>query len=214
MRRMGAGWLFFLLLGWSAVLWGQAGQTTLPAPPELPPGMMPPPEGPPPPGPPPEMMPPPAGPTVEAPLETPTSVPAAPTAEQPTAPEDELVYLNVQDQDIKEVIKQISKATKRNFIIDDKVRGKVTIISEKMMTREEAYQAFLSALQVAGFTVVEGPGKILKIVSTRDAITFPIPTHVDTTPYTDSYVTRLIKMENISARDIADAISRRVFKNV
>ncbi len=126
---------------------------------------------------------------------------------------EELVYLNVQDQDIKDVIKQISKATGKNFIIDAKVRGKVTIMSEKMMTKEEAYQAFLSALEVAGFTVVTGPGGIIKIVALKDAISSPIPIHVDSTPYTDSYVTRLISLDNISATDMANAIKGLVSKS-
>ena len=126
--------------------------------------------------------------------------------------EEEKVYLNVQDQDIKEVIKQISKATSRNFIIDDKVRGKVTIISERMVTKDEAYQMFLSALQVAGFTTVQGPAGIIKIVPLRDASKYPIPTHVDTLPYTDSFVTRLIRLENISASDMADAIKNLISK--
>ncbi|MFH1653446.1 MAG: secretin N-terminal domain-containing protein, partial [Pseudomonadota bacterium] len=119
---------------------------------------------------------------------------------------EEMVYLNVTDQDITDVIHQISKATGKNFIIDDKIRGKVTIISERMMTKEEAYQAFLSALEVAGYTIVTGPGGIIKIVSTREAVSKPIPTHVDSTPYTDSFVTRLIKLENISALDMSQAI--------
>ena len=126
---------------------------------------------------------------------------------------DERVYLNVQDQDIKDVIKQISKATGKNFIIDAKVRGKVTIISEKMMSQEEAYQAFLSALEVAGFTVVTGPGGIIKIVALKEALSSPIPIHVDSTPYTDSFVTRLISLNNISANDMANAIKGLVSKS-
>lgn len=126
---------------------------------------------------------------------------------------EELVYLNVQGQDISDVIRQISKATGKNFIIDDKIKGKVTILSEKKMTKEEAYQAFLSALEVAGFTTVIGPGGIIKIVSTKDAASSPIPTHVDSTPYTDSYVTRLISLKNISALDMSSAIKGLVSKN-
>lgn len=145
-----------------------------------------------------------------------TSSPGA-AKEVPVAKEEEkgeeLVYLNVQDQDITEIIKQISKATGKNFIIDAKVRGKVTIMSEKMMTKEEAYQAFLSALEVAGFTVVTGPGGIIKIVALKDAISSPIPIHVDSTPYTDSYVTRLISLDNISAADMANAIKGLVSKS-
>lgn len=142
------------------------------------------------------------------PLVPPTTEPAKPGGQ-----EEEKVFLNVVDQDIKEVIKQISKATRRNFILDDKVRGKITIISNEMITRSQAYQAFLSALQVAGFTVVEGPAGILKVVPLRDAVKYPIPTHVDTTPYTDRYITRLIRLENISARDMAEAIKGLISKD-
>ena len=123
-----------------------------------------------------------------------------------------MVYLNVQDQDITNVIKQISKATGKNFIIDDKVKGKVTILSEKMMTKEEAYQAFLSALEVAGFTVVTGPAGLIKIIALKDALGSPIPIHVDTTPYTDSFITRLIKLQNISSVDMSNAIKGLISK--
>ncbi|MBI4124949.1 MAG: type II secretion system secretin GspD, partial [Deltaproteobacteria bacterium] len=145
------------------------------------------------------------------------------TEEQPPAPvetkpeekatEEEKVYLNVQDQDIKEIVKQISKATGRNFIIDAKVSGKITILSNRMMTKNEAYQAFLSSLEVAGFTLVEGPGGILKIIPLRDAKNYPIPTHVDTTPLSDQYITRLIKLENISASEMAEAIKGLISRN-
>lgn len=128
-------------------------------------------------------------------------------------PQEELVYLNVQDAEIRDVVKQISRATQRNFIIDDKVRGKVTILSEKPMTRDEAYQTFLSALEVAGFTVVAGPSGVYKIVALRDAVREPIPTHVDTTPITSSYITRLISLTNISALEMANAIKGLVSKD-
>jgi general secretion pathway protein D len=145
-----------------------------------------------------------------APSAAPAQGGAAPAAagEQPAVPPagEELVYLNVQEGDIKDVIKQISKATGRNFIIDDKVKGKVTIISERPMTREEAYQTFLSALEVAGFTIVKGPAGVIKVISLKDAIQEPIPTHVDTTPVTDMFITRLIPLQNISAVEISNAI--------
>lgn len=133
--------------------------------------------------------------------------------EEEAAAEEEMVYLNVQEQDIKDVIKQISKATGRNFIIDAKVSGKISILSNKMMTKEEAYQAFLSALAVTEFTTVTGPGGVVKIVPLRDAKSFPIPTHVDSTPFTDSFITRLIKLENINAGDMAEAIKGLISRN-
>jgi general secretion pathway protein D len=125
---------------------------------------------------------------------------------------EEGLYLNAIDTDIREIIKQISKATGKNFLIDDKVRGKVTILSEKKMTTEEAYQAFLSALEVLGFTVVSGPGDLVKIVPLKDAITSPLPIYKDESPFTDSYITRLISFKNVSALDMASAIKPLVSK--
>lgn len=153
-----------------------------------------------------------------------TAVPAVPGAggatpgSETTPPEkepleEELVYLNVQDQDIKDVIKQISKQTGRNFIIDSKVSGKISILSNRMMTREEAYQAFLSALSAVEFTTVTGPGGVIKVVPLRDAKSYPIPTHVDSTPFTDNFITRLIKLENINANDMAEAIKGLISRN-
>lgn len=135
------------------------------------------------------------------------------TVALPAAAGPEMVYLNVQDQEITDVIRQISKATGKNFIIDSKVKGKVTILSEKKMTKEEAYQAFLSALEVAGFTVVTGPAGLIKVVPLQSALSSPIPIHVDSTPYTDSFITRLISLSNISAVEMSNAIKGLISKN-
>lgn len=141
--------------------------------------------------------------------------PAAAAAETPAtnASGEELVRLNVQDADIRDIIKQMSLATGRNFILDDNVKGKITIISPKPVTKDEAYQTFLSALAVVGFTTVKGPAGVLKIVRLKDSITYPIPTHVDSTPYTDSFVTRLIQLSNIGSVDMMNAIKALVSKD-
>lgn len=120
---------------------------------------------------------------------------------------EESVWLNVQDGDIRDIIQQISQATGRSFIIDDRLRGrKVTILSQRQMTKGEAYQAFLSALNVAGYTVVEGPGGILKVVDINEAKKYPIPTHVDTIPITDNFITRLVTLRNVGAVTMMTAI--------
>lgn len=134
-------------------------------------------------------------------------------AEIESSADGETVWLNAQGADIRDVIKQISQATGRNFIIDDKLRGrKITILSHRAMTKGEAYQAFLSALNVAGYTVVEGPGGILKVVDLREAKQYPIPTHVDTTPMTDSFVTRLVTLRNVGAAEMQRAVRDMISK--
>src|SRR5262245_64606773 len=82
---------------------------------------------------------------------------------------DVLVTLDFQDADITEVISTIAKATGKNFLYDDRVRGRVTVISPEPVTADEAYRVFESILAVKGFTTVPSPGGILKILPLRDA---------------------------------------------
>ncbi len=177
------------------------------------------PPGPPPPPAPVQPAPPglPPGSTYEE-LNVPKAVPVKPTTTT-TAPGatpgpagEEGLYLNAVDTDIREIIKQIAKATGKNFLVDQKVRGKVTIISEKRMTIEEAYQAFLSSLEVLGFTVVTAPGDLIKIIPMKDALQNPLPIYKDESPITDAFITRLVQMRNISALDMSNAIKSLVTK--
>ena len=159
---------------------------------------------------------PPSGPAESpAPTPSPAPSPAAPVFPQagtPAAGNDEGLYLNAVDTEIREIIKQIAKVTGKNFLIDPKIRGKVTIISEKKMTTEEAYQAFLSALEVLGFTVVTAPGDLIKIIAMKDALQNPLPIYRDESPRTDAFITRLVQMRNISALDMSNAIKGLVSK--
>ncbi len=141
-----------------------------------------------------------------------TGLPTGSTGAPAISVSDDGLYLNAVDTEIREIIKQISKATGKNFLIDDKVRGKVTILSEKKMTTDEAYQAFLSALEVLGFTVVTGPGDLIKIIPLKDAMVNPLPIYKDDSPFTDSFITRLIPLKNVSALDIASAVKPLISK--
>jgi len=164
---------------------------------------------------------PPSAPGYDA-LKVPKAVPVKPTTPTPPAdsPADttatpsgeEGLYLNAVDTDIREIIKQIAKVTGKNFLVDQKIRGKVTIISEKKMTVEEAYQAFLSALEVLGYTVVQAPGNLIKIIPMKSALQAPLPIYKEDSPYTDAFITRIIQMENISALDMSNAIKSLVSK--
>ena len=87
-----------------------------------------------------------------------------------------LITLNFQDVDIAVLVKFISEMTGKNFIVDDKVRGKVTIISPTKMSVDDAYLAFQSALVVEGFTTVPA-GAVIKIVPTKEAKSSSIRTH-------------------------------------
>jgi general secretion pathway protein D len=112
--------------------------------------------------------------------------------------QDERITLNLKDADLAAVITTVSELTGRNFIVDPRVKGRVTVVSSRPLTAEEVYQVFLSVLNVHGFAVVPGEAasKIVPIVNAKqDAI----PTVSAKAPGTgDQYVTRVIQVDNVA----------------
>jgi len=98
------------------------------------------------------------------------------------------VALNFQDVDLPVLARFVSEVTGRNFILDDRVRGNVTIISPTRITPEEAYLVFQSVLQVKGFTTVPS-GNFVKIVPVSEGRESAIPTDGRTG---DESVTRIL----------------------
>jgi len=93
---------------------------------------------------------------------------------------DGAIHLNFHNVEILQMITLMSELTGRNFLVDDKVRGRMTLIAPQPVTRAEVYQIFLAALAMQGFTVVS-QGPISTIIPLRDAKTSPLPTVTDPT---------------------------------
>jgi len=112
------------------------------------------------------------------------------------------------------VIDTIARLTGTNFIYDDKVRGRVTVISPAPMSPDQAYAVFESILQVKGFTTVQGPGGTVKIIPIRDAKESSVETlrGGQDTPNRDRFVTRLIALQYIDADAIATTLKPLVSK--
>ena len=85
------------------------------------------------------------------------------------------VSIDFNDVDINVFIKFIAELTGKNFIVDNRVKGKVTIISPAKISVDEAYLVFESVLEVHGFTTVDS-GNVIKIVSSPEARTKSIET--------------------------------------
>lgn len=97
--------------------------------------------------------------------------PAVPKQESPAgapALKPGEVLLNFQAAEIQGVVKAVGQMTGRNFLLDPRVKGQITIISSRPVTTTAAYQIFLSALKAQGFTAVSGIG-VTKIVPTSEA---------------------------------------------
>ena len=125
-----------------------------------------------------------------------------------------MVSLDFQDADITEVISTIAKATGKNFLYDDRVRGRVTVISPEPVTVDEAYRVFESILAVKGFTTVPAPGGVLKILPLRDAKENPINTVTggEQAENRDTFITRLLPLHYVKADAISDTLKPLVSK--
>jgi general secretion pathway protein D len=120
----------------------------------------------------------------------------------PASAESEGLTLNLKDADILAVISTISEMTGKNFIIDPRVKGKVTIISSQPMNADAIYQVFLALLNVHGFAAVPGDGAI-KIVPSVSAKQGPVPTITPRLQLTgDEYITRVIPVQNVNAAQL------------
>jgi len=78
------------------------------------------------------------------------------------------ISMDFDQVDIKVFIKFISELTGKNFVVDDKVRGKVTVLSPSKISVDEAYMVFESVLEVHGFTTVPA-GSVIKVVPSVEA---------------------------------------------
>ncbi len=128
--------------------------------------------------------------------------------------EQPLVNLDFVDADLPDVIDTIARLTRKNFVWDDRVRGKITIVSPTPVSVDQAYTVFESVLQVKGFTTVEAPGGVIKVIPIADAKETSIDTRDEAfgTPRTDRFVTRLIPLSFIDAEAIAGTLRPLVGK--
>ncbi len=109
------------------------------------------------------------------------------------------VTLNLKDADIRSFIETVAEATERNFVVDPRVKAKVTVISARPMNREEVYQVFISVLQVHGYAAVQ-VGQIIKILPDVNAKQGPVATAGERSQgIGDELVTRVVHIKHVPA---------------
>jgi general secretion pathway protein D len=124
-----------------------------------------------------------------------------------------IVKLNLKpDTELGDLISWISSITCKQFLLPGTIPAnskKVTIVAPELITPEEAYRLFLGALDSVGLTV-QPSGKVLRIIETVKAKSGPIPLYGEDSdvPQNESYVTRLIRVENADPNEVAQVLGR------
>ena len=124
------------------------------------------------------------------------------------------VVLNFSDVDISTMVKFISDLTGKNLVMDDRVKGKISVFSPAKLSNEEAFNVFTSVLELKGFTVVQA-GRVYKIIPTSQARQSGMKIFADQErgPVNEAYVARVITIDNISAQEAVSFLQPMVSKD-
>lgn len=123
--------------------------------------------------------------------------------------QEELVSLNFVNADIQEVIRAISQISKKNFLVDPRVKGTINIVSATPVSPALGYDILLSALRLQGYAAVESAG-VTKIIPEADA-----KLHVDSlaTGRGDKLVTRVFVLKYESASQLVNVVRPMIAPN-
>ena len=96
----------------------------------------------------------------------------------------------------------MQKLTGINLILDRDLKGKVSIMAPTAITVGDAWKAYLTALNINGYTLVKS-GSFYKIVQSRDIRYTPTKIYTGTyTPETENYVMRIITLKNVNSTEV------------
>lgn len=120
--------------------------------------------------------------------------------------------LNLKEADIRAFVTQIADITGYSFVIDPRVKGKVTVLSSAPMTKDEIYDLFLAVLQVHGFTAIPGE-EVIKIVQQVDAkqSAESLDRFKNKIP-SEQLITRVIQVKNTNALQLVPILRPLVAK--
>ncbi|MDH3615221.1 MAG: type II secretion system secretin GspD [Gammaproteobacteria bacterium] len=111
------------------------------------------------------------------------------------------VTLNWKDADIRKVVEAVSEVTGKNFILDPRVTGKVTLLSAAPMSPDAFYEAFLSILQVHGYVAITS-GDLIKIIPDATARQFAGPIGTRDAAGPDDLATQVVQVRNVGATQL------------
>jgi general secretion pathway protein D len=153
---------------------------------------------------------------VHAEEKSPSPASAGPSAEKPDVRKlragDGYVTLNFTNIDISALVKVMSELMRRNFVLDERITGKVTLMTPTRISPEEAYQVFLSALELKGFTAVED-GSITRIIPAATARQSGLKVFKDGDYDGQGFVTKLVRLNYVNPTEVVRTLTPLVSRD-
>ncbi len=109
--------------------------------------------------------------------------------------------INLKNADIREFITQVSTITETTFVVDPRVKGNVTVVSDRKLDADAVYALFLSVLRVHGFGASR-TGEVVRIVQSATVKQSGAPVNDDGGALSEEVVTRVISARNVAAAEL------------
>jgi general secretion pathway protein D len=129
----------------------------------------------------------------------------------PVYAEDQNWQVNLKDADISAFISQIADITGRSFVIDPRVKGKVTVVSTETMNTDAVYELFLSVLKVHGYSAVPA-GDVIMIVQQNSVKQQGRDLETKFPDQSQEMITKVIMIKNTPALDLVPILRPLVAK--
>jgi general secretion pathway protein D len=127
------------------------------------------------------------------------------------------VVLNFVNADLEAVVRAVGQITGRTFVIDPRVKGTLTLVTERPVTRQQAFEELLSALRLQGFTLVDPsePGGVARILPEADAKLQGgrVVTPAAGTPRGDQVLTQVFRLQYESASNLVPVLRPLIAPN-
>lgn len=134
-----------------------------------------------------------------------TTLPSNPLGDQP-------VTLNFVDADIQAVVRALSRSTGQQFLVDPRVKGNLTLVSEGQVPARQAYDMLLAALRMQGFSVVD-VGGVAQVVPEADAKLLGGPIYSADKPAGNGMLTRTFRLQYENAVNLIPVLRPIVSPN-
>jgi general secretion pathway protein D len=125
--------------------------------------------------------------------------------------EDQNWQVNLKDADISAFISQIADITGKSFVIDPRVKGKVTVVSTETMNTEAVYELFLSVLQVHGYAAVPA-GDVIMVVQQNSVKQQGRDLETKHAEQSQEMITKVLVIKNTPALDLVPILRPLVAK--
>ncbi|MDQ6968855.1 MAG: type II secretion system secretin GspD [Mariprofundaceae bacterium] len=122
------------------------------------------------------------------------------------------VTMNFKNADIRAFIDFVAGFSGKNFLVDNRVKGKLTIISPVPMDEKDAYNVFLSVLEINGYAAVKA-GSVIKIVPRAESKQKAIAVHVGRADNNDAMVTQVLRLKYADSQQLVALIRPLISPN-